>query len=223
MFFGFIVFLIPSNLLEEYLNIESTYLFKIILGSSVFIFFSIVELRKRNKIIENLETERTKLKKENKKLNKFYKDYISSKTNYNQQSDSKILREIKKLLYESGAIYPMKYQEFAATYNKTEVVDPLINYHRKNLNDPEFKFIDSELQLLKNKLDNSIAELLLTLGKYSQPLETNPDFSSIPKDWEWKHPELFEKAVDTSNSYADEISKTYEKLISVAREKQLNL
>lgn len=222
MFFGFIVFLIPSNLLEEYLNIESTYLFKIILGSSVFIFFSVVELRKRNKIIENLETERTKLKKENKKLNKFYKDYISSKTNYNQQSDSKILKRMKSMLYDSGVIKMMKDHDFSSDYD-INLIYSLNAYHYESENDPEFKFIDTELNTLKNKLDYSISKLLQVLGKYGQPLKTNINYSAIPKDWRVTKPDLYKKVTNKCNKHADEIFKIYEEIIVLAQEKRINL
>lgn len=221
MFFGFIVFLIPSNLLEEYLNIESTYLFKIILGSSVFIFFSVVELRKRKKIIENLETERTKLKKENKKLNKFYKDYISSKTNYNQQSDSKILKRMKSMLYDSGVIKMMKDHDFGSDYD-INLIYSLNDYCYKSENDPEFKFIDPELNTLKNKLDYSISKLLQLLGKYGQPLKTNINYSAIPKGWRATKPDLYKKVTNKSNKHADEIFEIYEEIIVLAQEKRIN-
>ena len=116
----------------------------------------------------------------------------------------------------------MKNHDFNSTYER-DLVDPLINYNEKYRNDPEFKFMDPELNDLKLKLNDNVAGLLQTLGKYSQPLDVNPNFSSIPKDWEFKNPELFQKAVSASNGYADEITKIYEKLISLAREKQLTL
>lgn len=226
---GFLTFLIPSNLIKQYLNIENTHLFKLFIALLVFTFLSVLELNERNKKIKKIERENDKLKKgnkelkeENKELNKFYEKHIASKTEYIKNSDSKILNEIKDVLYKSEVMYLMKYHDFNSVYERG-LIDPLINYHEKSRNDPEFKFMDSELNALEIKLNNNVAGLLQTLGKYSQPLDVNPNFSTIPKDWELKNPELFEKAVSTSNSYADEISKTYEKLISLAREKQLTL
>ena len=205
-----------------FLFIPDDFVLKIIVALTTTIIISFVHIyhiRNENKKINKKNNE---LKEENNKLNKFYEEHIASKTEYNKSLDSKILKEIKDTLYKSGVMYLMKNHDFNSTYER-DLVDPLINYHEKYRNDPEFKFMDPELNDLKLKLNDNVAGLLQTLGKYSQPLDVNPNFSSIPKDWEFKNPELFQKAVSASNGYADEITKIYEKLISLAREKQLTL
>lgn len=65
---GFLAFLIPTNLIKQYLNIENTHLFKLFIALLAFTFFSVLELNERNNKIKKIERENDKLKKGNKEL-----------------------------------------------------------------------------------------------------------------------------------------------------------
>ena len=73
--------------------------------------------------------------------------------------DSNLLKEIKEILYESKTIERMRTHDFGDSFYKY-VTDPLSAYKHKLDNDPEFEFLDSDLNDLKKKLDHNIIELV---------------------------------------------------------------
>lgn len=221
-FLGFIAFLIPSDVLKEYLNIESTYLFKLILGLLVFIIFSILELRKRNKKIEEIEKKNNKLTKENKSLNKFHEKHIDLYNKYNQKEDSKTFKKIKKMLYEKELIDFMHDHSFASPFS-IDLLDDMQNYVMEVEYDVEFKFLSDDLQFLKSKLDDNINNLYFLLSSHTFDLGSRVDFRIVPPEWETEQPERYKKTVDNANKYGRKAAINYNRLIDLARKRMLEI
>lgn len=154
--------------------------------------------------IYTLENENRKLRKEKHK--KF---------------DSNLLKEIKDLLYDSHSIQFIQYHDFEGAFY-IDKLDPLMSYHYKYNNDPEFYFLDSDLNGLKRVLDYNINEFLNVINRNTFYLQSNPDIHTVPREWREEQPERFEEVVSKANHHATEIVKTYSELVQEARKKMMD-
>lgn len=153
-----------------------------------------------------------KLENENKKI----------KEEKHKKLDSNLLKEIKEILYESKIIERMRTHDFGDSFYKN-FTDPLIAYRRKLDNDPEFEFLDSDLNDLKKELDYNIIELVNTINSNTVIGEFNSKLRAVPKEWIEKKPELFKEVVNKTNHHATTVVKIYNELVQVARKKMIDL
>ncbi len=137
-----------------------------------------------------------------------------------KELDSTLLKEIKKILNDDNTIEFIRTHDFAGAFRQ-DFTDPLKHYNHKIQNDPEFYFLDSDLNNLKSNLDINITELVYILANKTFDLEVNKDLRGIPKDWREKMPERYEEAVDKANHHADKIKENYDELFQLARKKAI--
>lgn len=135
--------------------------------------------------------------------------------------DSNLLKEIKKLLYGTERISYMRQHDFASPFSQ-DFIDPLMDYWHESDNNPEFVFLDSELNDLKKKLDHNISEFITTLSFETFDLDVNPNFRAVPKEWREEQPERFKRVVNKANNHATKVVETYTELIQVARKKMID-
>lgn len=138
-----------------------------------------------------------------------------------KEFDSNVLKEIKVMLYESQTIQFMQEHDFVGAFY-IDKLDPLLNYHHKYNNDPEFYFLDSDLNNLKRSLDCNINEFLKVISRNTFYLESNPDIQAVPSEWREKQPDRFEEVVNKANHHATIIVKNYSELVQEARKKMMD-
>lgn len=137
-----------------------------------------------------------------------------------KELDSTLLKEIKKILNDDNTIEFIRTHDFAGAFRQDFTV-PLMEYNHRIETDPEFYFLDSDLNKLKKDLDINIVEFLRILINKTFDLEVNKDLRGIPKDWREKVPERYEEAVDKANHHADKIIENYDELLQLARKKAM--
>lgn len=143
------------------------------------------------------------------------------KMKYNKKLNSKILREIRKKLYESGSIDFIQTHDFSDAY-PVNFFKPINEYLYKTENDPEFNFLDTDLKILKENLDYHISKFSDVLGNNSHDLLVRKDLVGIPKDWRERLPQHRKKIVEEANHHARKIVENYTELIQLARKKQID-
>lgn len=202
--------------------------FIILLGTAIIVIFvKMCEVIRENKRLlkETLENdeEMNAVKTENKNLKKeiIEKEEIQNTIDEKQKElDSNLLKEIKKILNDYNTIEFIRTHDFAGAFRQDFTV-PLMEYNHRIETDPEFNFLDSDLNKLKKDLDINIVEFLRILINKTFDLEVNKDLRGIPKDWREKVPERYEEAVDKVNHHADKIIENYDELLQLARKKAM--
>lgn len=213
---GIIIAILPDN--NGYIRLI------IFLGTAVIVFFSktcevIHENKKLKKEAVGLKKETIELKKETIELKKQEVENIANEKY--KEFNSKVLKEIKEIFNGSYCFYFMRNSSFEEIF-KEDLYDSLNEYHYKLKNDPEFYFLDSELNSLKKDLDHSIEEILLILSFNAQFLDVNPILYAVPSDWRESQPEKFKEITTKANHHAERIVTIYEELIQSARMKTLD-
>lgn len=160
-----------------------------------------------------------KVENENKKLKDEEQKKIEEKR---KKIDSNLLKEIKEMLYEKKMIEYMRVQDFGGPFY-VDILDPLDDYLHKSDNDPEFEFLDSDLNELKKELDYNIRTLLHTIGINTFKLGINPTLFAVPREWREEQPERFNEVVNKVNHHANKVVEIYNELVRVARKKSIGL
>ena len=135
-----------------------------------------------------------------------------------REIDSNLLKEIKKMLYETKRIDYMRSCDFGNPFHQN-FLDPLMDYQDKSDNDPEFEFLDSNLNVLKEDLDYNISKLISVLSLNTFSFGANPILRAVPKEWREQEPERFKKVVNKANNHAARIVVIYSELVQLARKK----
>lgn len=139
-----------------------------------------------------------------------------------KKEDSKTLRIIKKTLYESGIIDFMKNHSFGSPFF-INTLDLISEYQHESKNNPEFEFLDSELEDLKLELDRHISKIYTILAVNTFDVGVNPNLVGVPKEWQREQPERHEKVIDELHKESFKIVGNYNDLIRLARRKGISL
>jgi len=86
---------------------------------------------------------------------------------------------------------------------------------------PECKFINKKLEELRSKLHNKIKKYLTYLATNTWVIKENPDFSSVPSEWEEEQPKRFQEVVKNLHDSAGEIVEIHRKLVELGIKKGL--
>ncbi|WP_312766333.1 hypothetical protein [Epilithonimonas sp.] len=81
---------------------------------------------------------------------------------------------------------------------------------------PNFEFLNSDLEELKRKLIQKIQIFTNDLSVNTFP-ENNKDFQGVPKEWRDNHPEKYLNAVQILNKDKKEVLDSYDELIRAGR------
>jgi len=135
-----------------------------------------------------------------------------------KELDRKVLKELKRVLYESSAIQILKNEDFGGPFS-IELMKSLEEFKNRGDSDPELEFLDPELESLKIDLHNNITKLFIVLLENTWPLEKNSSFVSVPREWRINDPNHFEKIIDIIHTQANYIAKIYDDLIRLSRKK----
>lgn len=136
-----------------------------------------------------------------------------------KELDRKLLVKIKTdILPANGNLGFLRTYDFCGAFLWSDL-DEIKKFNLYN-NDPEFEFIDIELNALLTIMKMEIEEFLSILGVNTFPL-SNPNInaSRIPPEWQQEQPERFNKVVDKIHNLTTNICSSYDELIRLGKRK----
>jgi hypothetical protein len=130
--------------------------------------------------------------------------------------DKEVFCQIRQILTSARMQKITSYNYAGFSYNRETMMNPLYEFLYR-CDEPEFEFIDVDLEAIRITLKNYIDEftdLLATNG-----FVVKGELSSIPAEWEYEQPERFWKVVNRVHEAASEMWKAYSDLIKLGRRK----
>lgn len=122
---------------------------------------------------------------------------------------------IVSVLPYDGVMNFVEAQDFGAPF-KRERLAPLDTFVEKSSN-PELEFLDADLEGMRAKL----IEDIMTFGHYwsmhTWPLDSNTEFSAVPREWEDRQPKRFIETIDRINDLSRHVVKSYTALVREVR------
>ena len=134
------------------------------------------------------------------------------------EMDRRLFEEIRTTLSSDGAIRVLRNSNYAGFSFERSGHDQLYEFMYKCAN-PEFEFMDADLESLKAQLADKIGEFTDLIAVNTFPLEANAERVWVPPEWEMEQPEHFWKVVDSLHQLVREICDTYDSLIRLGRRK----
>lgn len=121
-----------------------------------------------------------------------------------------------KELFDDDVQYFLSDLDFASSYFTSDNFDPLYKFCEL-CDKPDYEFIDSDLEILKQSLKSATAEFLHYLSIKTFP--NGPNAFSVPMEWANEQPKKFEKIVRNLNEMANDVWQKYCDFIKSARRK----
>jgi hypothetical protein len=144
----------------------------------------------------------------------------SSQADLQRSRDSEAFEELKKVLPHTGSIRWLRDYDFGSSFN-TNWFEDLHRFNDKS-NDPNFEFIDPELEALRITLQAKCEEFIRTIGSETEHVKDTGNgghIIRIPYEMSYKDRQRFQKIRTRFNGLADDIVKTYDDLVKRARRK----
>lgn len=135
--------------------------------------------------------------------------------------DEEIFKLIRKQIYESGVITFLREYDFGGAFRSDEL-NPLQNLMYDIENNPEFEFIDVDLEQAYVELSNSINRFLGYSALNTFPHEVMCGYKYVPLDWLERGEETakhYYEVVDKMNELSTNIVDNYDILAKLARRK----
>jgi hypothetical protein len=130
--------------------------------------------------------------------------------------DKTVLEKFQELL-PSSLYLEIREFDFAGTF-PLYILEKLELFSYRS-NDPEFFFIDKELERIRARFVEISNEFLNLLAAESSPVSTGLPWQKIPQPHEYSDPHRFEELQKELNSLADNFCDSYELLIKTAKRK----
>jgi hypothetical protein len=118
------------------------------------------------------------------------------------QLDEEVFKHIRKQIYESGVITFLREHDFGISF-RLEELNPLQNLRLEIEYNPEFEFIDADLEQVFANLANSIICFLGYSAINTFPHDVKCGYQYIPRDW-------LEKGEETAKHYYEVVNKMNE-------------
>ena len=137
-----------------------------------------------------------------------------------RERDLEVFQKLTDILPSGGSISLLRGHDFGGPFDLDQLEDltEFINTCRN----PEFEFIDEELESLKQDLLHYVGAFRQIIGRETFPISTpNPDrhLNRIPIEMIQQNPERYHAIENELNDLADKIVKTYDNLIRRGRRK----
>ncbi len=129
--------------------------------------------------------------------------------------DKKLFAKLKQTLPSNGSIHFIDQQNMAGWSFKWSQLEDLENFAH-NWNDPEHEFLTKKIELKRKELREKVNTYLWLLAKETFTT-SNPEFSSVPEEWEIEQPERFQRVVEQLHSQAEDIVTLHRDLFRTAR------
>ena len=140
---------------------------------------------------------------------------FEEKKSAERAADKTIFDKLKKALPSNGSIEFINQHNMAGWAFRRSRLDYLWTFMNE-WNNPEHEFLNSKLEEKRNKLYEKIKEYLHLIA--SETFATNnPEWCSVPEEWEVEQPERFERVVNQLHNLAGEIVEKHQDLLRSAR------
>jgi hypothetical protein len=129
--------------------------------------------------------------------------------------DRALFDQLTALLRTDGVIGFLARKNMAGWSFESAKFDPLWEFY-ETWNQPEREFLSPELEAMRKALwekVNAYTTLLVTETFYTN----NPDYRSVPEEWEDQQPERFERVVNSLHSLAREIVALHGDLVRTGK------
>lgn len=144
----------------------------------------------------------------------------NSSSNFNYRKlDIEIYNKIKKMLNSINTIDFLRTNNFAGISFKRAHTIILDDFKRECEFNPEFEFIDADLEAMKGKLYSDITVFISVLSSNTWTLNGNMELSSVPKEWEYEQPDRFWEVVNELHEMTTNITDDYDNLVRLTRRK----
>ena len=127
--------------------------------------------------------------------------------------DRKILHDLLEVVPSIGTIKFLRTNNFAFSFQMSQVEDIEDFYYDRN--GPDHEFLDPELEAARQKFRENCNQFLTLVATHTWSLHGG-DWHSVPEEWE---PERFRRAVTEIHTAAAGICSTYANLVRLARKK----
>lgn len=131
--------------------------------------------------------------------------------------DRRMYEQIKNIIPPRGTIQIIKSHHFGDSFNR-EILKEMENFLDCREN-PDFEFMDSDLESLKSSLGNAILDFDNYLRQNTWTLEGELDCSQVPEEWAIENPKRHEETIARIHSLANNVWKCYYDLIRICRRK----
>jgi hypothetical protein len=132
-----------------------------------------------------------------------------------KEIDEKLFHQLKEVLPSKGSIHFIDEQNMAGFSWPRNKLDDLDKFYYE-WNDAEHEFLDNELEQMRVQLHDLIGDYLGLIATNTFPAR-NPEWQTVPPEWEEKNPKQFFDVVGKLHDTAGNIVKTHQELIRKAR------
>lgn len=139
---------------------------------------------------------------------------ITTKTEF-LTLDKELFSRIQNILPKDGSIYFLRHNNFAGFSFLLDKLDDLYNFEHECV-DPNFEFLDPELEAIRGKLQKNIDAFTNEIGTSTFPTQM-PGRNTVPQEWEREQPERFDNVVNKLHNLSANICDNYDKLVKTAR------
>lgn len=148
---------------------------------------------------------------------KFFKHYPQFSPNSSSTADSTLFSEFLQLLPSAKGVIAFLDQNNMAGFSfRSENFEPLREFC-SSWDNAEHEFHNVELESLRKSLLSHMNEYWSLLATETWPVNSNPNFSTVPPEWEYEQPERFNKVVSKFHELAKSIVEIHQELIRTGK------
>ena len=133
-------------------------------------------------------------------------------------TDKALFAKFLETLPSSGSIEFMDKFNMAGWSFDRKNLDQLATF-QEDWRRPERQFLDEEVDKRRAHLHKLIGEYLKCLAFNTFPVKGNPDYSSVPEEWQEEQPERFNRTVKKLHDLAGKAVAAHKDLITTARQR----
>ncbi len=142
---------------------------------------------------------------------------ISRKLN---KHDLELFNRLLNALPSDGSIKFIDEFNFAGWSFKSSNLDQLHKFCYE-WTTPEFQFLNKKLEKLRAELHKKVVSYLNYHAVNTWVIKGNPEYSSVPEEWEEEQPVRFKEVVDKLHNSSGEIVKLHKELVKLGIKKGL--
>jgi hypothetical protein len=131
--------------------------------------------------------------------------------------DREVFRQVREILPSTGAIQFIRVHPWGAAFPLSRI-DQLYHF-LQHCDRPEFEFIDMDLEGLRADLAESADRFCAAIAIQTFPLDSRPEFSNVPREWEFTQMERYGKAIKELADLSNEVCDKYDELVRLGRRK----
>ena len=136
----------------------------------------------------------------------------------NNELDKDVMKLIKELFPMQYAKYFFEFFDFGSgkfPYDHIERIQKFIDIE----NNPEYEFIDQDLEARKLKLLKEIKKLKNLLVEYASSVPGEGDMWRVDKELKYRNPVRYQEVINDINELATNIWREYEFFVKIGRKK----